>query len=47
MNVSKFEGREFNMNYAIKVFFFFFFIWRIYNYAIKVCNIKEFIGTIE
>ena len=24
MNVSKFEGREFNMNYAIKVFFFFF-----------------------
>ena len=46
MNVSKFEGREFNMNYAIKVFFF-FFIWRIYNYAIKVCNIKEFIGTIE
>ena len=25
MNVSKFEGREFNMNYAIKVFFFFLF----------------------
>ena len=27
MNVSKFEGREFNMNYAIKVFFFFFFLF--------------------